>query len=150
MVAERRIEERRRSADDLSPSEEAKANGQGGRGALSDAERRSVRKEMRWRPDEWAQVELKARAVGMTPTDFVRQRALGFTPKTTNAPDAALAAASLNQMVLELQRQGNNLNQLSKSVHTDTAFQQHWREIGQEVRVLTLAVHQALARVLSL
>lgn len=148
MVADRRISERRDTTPERTPAEEAQDNVRGGRKALPETERRSIYMKFRVNAAERAQIHIAAETVGLGPTVFMRELALGYKPKPNEAHDAARVLASLNQIVLELQRQGNNLNQLSRSVHTDTAFQQHWREIGQEVKVLTATAQLALARLL--
>ena len=144
MAADRHIEDAAVAA-----SEEGLRLVRGGRKALPATEKRSERFTIRTTLAERAQIETAARSVGMTPSDYMRARALGFTPKTSPAPDMSITLAELNRIVLELKRVGNNVNQLAKSVHLDTGFQQYWREVGQEVKTLTSTAHNVLARMLS-
>lgn len=144
MVADRKIDD-----ETLSASDAATRNAKGGRKPLPKTAKRGVRKEIGYQPGEWAKIERDAKSVGMTTTDFIRSRSLGFTPKTSPAPDLAIVIAELNRIILEFGRVGNNVNQLTKSVHLDTGFQQYWREVGQEVKTLTSAAHSALARLLA-
>lgn len=143
MAADKQIDQ-----ETIVASDEALANVRGGRKSLPETVRRSCRKEIRWQLHEWAQVELTAKSVGMNPTDFVRQRALGFSPKSTPAPELDTLIAELNRLVVETGRIGNNINQLARSVHRNSDFQQYYREIGEEHRELAAAVHAALLSVL--
>lgn len=149
MVADRRISERRQDHSPETPSQKGARIVKGGRKPLPAIDRKDSRVTVRFKPDQRAQVELAAKSVGMTPVEFMRARALGFTPKTTRSHDIDLALAELNTLLLELSRIGNNVNQLAKAVHTDTGFQQYWREIGQEVKTLSSSANIVLARLVA-
>ena len=79
------------------------------------------------------QVLAYAAAAGLNEADFVRLSSLTQPlPEVRGKADPALAHA--------LSRIGNNVNQLAKSVHLDTGFQQYWHEIGEELRFVLAAV----------
>jgi len=44
-------------------------------------------------------------------------------------------------LVVALNRVGNNVNQLTRSVHRGSAFQRYWKEVGGELRTV---LHRAL------
>ena len=99
----------------------------------ADTERRTEQTNERWTVPELAQVDRDAAAVGLTRSDFIRLSALSQPlPESRGKADPELAHA--------LSRIGNNVNQLAKSVHLDTGFQQYWHEIGEELRFVLAAV----------
>ena len=143
MAADKQIDQQTVAASD-----EATANVRGGRKPLPEAEARSIYAKFRVNESELAQIHLAARSVGMRPTVYMRERALGFSPKSTPAPQLDALIAELNRLVVETGRIGNNINQLTRSVHRNSDFQQYYREIGEEHRELAAAVHAALLSVL--
>lgn len=99
----------------------------------ADTERRSEQTKERWTLSELEQVNQNAAQVGLNRAEFIRLSALTQPlPEQRGKADPELAHA--------LSRIGNNVNQLAKSVHLDTGFQQYWREIGEELRIVLAAV----------
>lgn len=92
-----------------------------------DHEKRSLVEQYRVSVAERAYIRDQAKAAGLTPAEYNRRRALGYEvpAKAAAAPNAAL--------VSELNRIGVNVNQLARSVHRGSAFQEFWQEIGDEI-----------------
>lgn len=92
-----------------------------------DHEKRSATERYRVTIAERAYIRAQAKAAGLTPSEYSRRRALGYEvpAKSAAAPNAA--------MVSELNRIGVNINQLARSVHRGSAFQEFWLEIGDEI-----------------
>lgn len=89
-------------------------------------ERRDERLNVRFTAAQKAYVEEQAERAGITPTEYLRRRALGFQVSPAPARhDAALLAA--------INRIGVNVNQLALATHTGREFVQYWREIGAEL-----------------
>lgn len=120
----------------------------GGRPKLGGGEDRSEILRFRTTIAERAQIESAARACGLSKSEYIRQLALGHKPRASAAQDHAATVSELNKLVLEAGRVGNNVNQLARSVHRDSAFQECWREIAQEVKSLNGKLTAALERVL--
>ena len=99
----------------------------------AETEKRTEQTNERWTVSELAQVDKDAAEPGLTRSDFIRLSALSIPlPEAQGKADPELAHA--------LSRIGNNVNQLAKSVHLDTGFQQYWHEIGEELRLTLAAV----------
>lgn len=82
-------------------------------------------------------IRSQASAAGLTETDYLRARALGY-----QVP-AAAARSSDPALVSEINRIGVNVNQLTRAVHMDdyrSPFTAEWRAISAELR-------QALSKV---
>lgn len=92
-----------------------------------DHENRNLKEQYRVTVAERAYVRTQAKAAGLTPAEYSRRRALGYEvpAQAAAAPNAALVA--------ELNRIGVNVNQLARSVHRGSAFQEFWQEIGDEI-----------------
>lgn len=102
---------------------------------LKDAkEKRSEQTKERWTTAELEQLNEQARLSGLTRAEYIRRRALGhrITSVATRTDPALIVA---------LNRVGNNVNQLTLSVHRGSAFQKYWREVGDELRTV---LHSAL------
>lgn len=121
----------------------------GGRPRKSDGEALSEILKFRTSISERAQIEAAARAAGLSVSAFVRQRALGHTPRATSSRTEAATISELNRLVVEAGRVGNNVNQLARSVHRDSAFQEWWREIAREVDALNGQLRGALERLVT-
>ena len=81
----------------------------GGRPRLGEKDRRRVRVNLRLTPDERERLSERARATGFRLTTYARVAALAIrTAPLTEIPQANLAVVS------QLQRLGNNLNQLTR------------------------------------
>lgn len=95
-----------------------------------DHEQRSVKEQYRVTVAERAYIRAQAKAAGLRPSEYSRRRALGYEvpAKAEGAPNAAL--------VSELNRIGVNVNQLARSVHRGSAFQEFWQEIGDEINAV--------------
>lgn len=107
------------------------------RPAKQNHEKRSETERFRVTVAEREYIRMQAAAAGLTPSEYSRRRALGYEvpAKADIAPNASLLS--------ELNRIGVNINQLAKSVHLDTGFQQYWREIGDELSAaLAKLVHK--------
>ena len=99
----------------------------------AETEKRTEQTNERWTVSELAQVDKDAAELGLTRSEFIRLSALSIPlPEARGKADPELAHA--------LSRIGNNVNQLAKSVHLDTGFQQYWHEIGEELRLTLAAV----------
>lgn len=100
-----------------------------------DGEKRSETARFRLTLAEREWLRAQARQANLSETEFMRRRVLGQPVR------AASEAAADPALVMALNRVGVNVNQLAKSVHVDSAFQQYWREVGDELRaVLAKAV----------
>ncbi len=78
---------------------------------------------------EKAYVQEQAVKAGLSEAEYTRRRVLGFAVASTSG-----ARCSDPAIVTELNRIGNNVNQLTRAVHTDRDFAKFWREVGQELR----------------
>ncbi len=67
--------------------------------------------KIRYHDAEWARVVAHARECGKPPATYVRDVSLGAVPK-------ARRNRTENQLILELGRIGNNLNQLARLAHS--------------------------------
>ncbi len=92
-------------------------------------ERRTEQQKIRYRLDEIETVRKHAAETGLTVAEFVRRRSLLENPPAHGKSiDPAL--------IHELNRIGNNVNQLARSVHRGSDFQRYWREVGQELETV--------------
>ena len=73
-------------------------------------------------------IRSQAAAAGLSESDYIRARALGFSvaPSRASRSDPAL--------VTELNRIGVNVNQLTAATHQGRDFVRYWREIGRELQ----------------
>lgn len=97
-------------------------------------EKRSTPMQFRATVAEQEYIRAQAETAGIKPSEYLRRRALGYevVAKAQLSANAAL--------VSELNRIGVNVNQLARSVHRDSAFQEYWREIGVELNTLLAKV----------
>ena len=77
--------------------------------------KRSVPSMVRFTPDEFALVVGRARASGRPPARFIREAALGAIPRERRS-------AANAELLRQLGRIGNNLNQLAARAHIGTAL----------------------------
>lgn len=80
------------------------------------AERRHPRK-IRFRPEEWATIVSRAADCGTPPARYVREAALGETPRVRRPHANA-------ELLRQLGRIGNNLNQLARLANLQHALPQ--------------------------
>lgn len=103
-----------------------------GRPALDSTERRSKVTVMRTTEPELEHIRAQADAAGLSVSEFVRRRSLGYT-----VPTAAAASRGIDPRLIEgVNRIGNNVNQLARAVHMDRTFVQYWERIGGELEEL--------------
>jgi hypothetical protein len=73
--------------------------------------RRSVSSMVRFTPDEFALIAQRARDCGRAPARFIREAALGAVPRERRSAASA-------ELLRQLGRIGNNLNQLAARAHS--------------------------------
>ena len=69
---------------------------------------RSVRRGIRFHPEEYARIERLAITLGMPPNRFIREAAVGYQ----------ISSRADEELVYQLAKIGNNLNQLTRHAHT--------------------------------
>jgi len=70
--------------------------------------RRSVRRGIRFHPEEFARVERLATILGMPPNRFIREAAVGYQ----------ISSRADEELIYQLAKIGSNLNQLTRNAHT--------------------------------
>jgi len=89
-------------------------------------ERRSAVVPLRLTEAEHNYVREQASAAGISVSEYLRRRSLSLPVQPTpSRVDASL--------ISEINRIGNNVNQLARATHTDRDFVKHWRAIGDEL-----------------
>lgn len=90
-------------------------------------EKRSEQLKIRLTMAEIEYVRSVASSNGINISDYARRRMLGvrLPVKTLSHTDPAL--------ISELNAIGNNVNQLTRSVHRGSDFADYWYEVGQEL-----------------
>ena len=76
--------------------------------------RRTIRKPTRWTPEEWRQIEDAAHARGVPPLRYVREAALAGLLPPRAAAGRVRARHGAHDLVRQLKRLLNNLNQLAR------------------------------------
>ena len=94
----------------------------------TDAEKRSQVVNMRFTIAEHEHLRVQADAAGLSVSDYVRRRAIGYT-----VPPAPSRASSEPALISELNRIGVNVNQLARASHRGSEFTRHWRDVGAEL-----------------
>lgn len=90
-------------------------------------ERRSERFNLRFTIAELAHIEQQARTAGIDPTEYLRRRALGYeVPPAPRRADASL--------VSELNRVGQNVNQIARNLNSDRSERQEVDVVLAELR----------------
>lgn len=74
---------------------------------------------------EHEHVRAQADAAGVTVSDYLRRRAVGY-----RVPEGGGRRAGDPAIVSELNRIGVNVNQLARAVHRGSDFTRYWREVG--------------------
>lgn len=98
------------------------------RPVMAPHERRTERCNLRFTAAEMVHVQIQADASGLTTSEYLRRRALGY-----QVPASPLRRGSDPALVSELNRIGVNVNQLARAVHMDRSFVAYWKEIGREL-----------------
>ncbi|MCF6283568.1 MAG: plasmid mobilization relaxosome protein MobC [Candidatus Hydrogenedentes bacterium] len=106
-----------------------------GRPKKQEHEKRTERQNLRFTVAEIVHIQQQADAAGISPAEYVRRRALGYT-----VPSGSSSRGTDPALISELNRVGVNVNQLARSVHRGGDFVQYWQEIGQELRSVLEAV----------
>lgn len=94
----------------------------------SDAEKRSQVVNMRFTLAEHEHLRAQAESAGLSVSDYVRRRAIGYT-----VPPAPSRATSDPALLSELNRIGVNVNQLARASHRGAEFTRYWRDVGAEL-----------------
>ena len=97
-------------------------------------DRRTATKLIRFHPDELRRITEYARRSGLTPARFIRETALGATPKSRHH-------AAAEPLLCELARIGRSLDQLARraeaeqdaalAARTSAALEGHWTVVRQ-------------------
>lgn len=95
-------------------------------------EARTERLNLRFSPDEWGEIEAKARAAGLSATEFCRMAALGVRIEAAPVDRAPASPAGVAHVVA-LNRVGVNLNQIARSLNSG---------MGLEPRELETSLHR--------
>lgn len=95
-------------------------------------------------------VQQQAKAAGLTEAEYVRRRALGYeVPPARALADQALIT-EVNRMGWELNRIGQNVDQLLLATYRGSDFVNHWDDIGQEVKAVAGEASGLLDRLVAL
>ena len=85
------------------------------RSSLQRRERRTVKRVVSFSPEEYKAIVARAQACGRTPARFIREASLGAVPKERRNMMA-------DEIVLQLGRIGNNINQLAREANAASHF----------------------------
>lgn len=114
----------------------------GGRPKKADHERRIRRFEVRLTIAEQAHIRAKAKALGMSPTDYIREKSLGPLPGPKSSAvetrdEGAATQAQMASLLRELNAIGINLNQLTRNYHSGREGVHDWQQLQDDLsRVL--------------
>jgi hypothetical protein len=107
--------------------EEAVSYNSGGRPRKDPADKRSVKKQTHFTPDEAAEIEINCALAGMTEAEFLRKLALDQEVSAQANPE------ELKKIRAELGKIGSNINQIAKAVNQGKKFDEarfekmsHW------------------------
>jgi len=106
-----------------------------GRPQKQEHEKRTERQNLRFTVAETVYIQQQAEAAGISPAEYVRRRALGYT-----VPSGVSSRGTDPALISELNRIGVNVNQLARAVHRGRDFVHYWEEVGQELRRVLEAV----------
>ena len=99
-----------------------------------DQDARTHQTNQRWTAAELAHLDLQSARAGLSRSEFIRRAALNQAlPSSATSIDPTVIVA--------LNRVGNNVNQLARSVHRGRDFPDYWQAIGEELRCV---LHRAL------
>lgn len=102
----------------------------------ADQERRTEQTKERWTLAEIEHLNAQAKRCGLTRAEYIRRRSLG-------EPIRAKSDSADPALVVAINRVGNNVNQIARSVHRGSDFQQYYREVGEKLHhVLDLVLER--------
>ena len=110
-------------------------------------ERRDQRFNLRFTVAELEHVETQARIAGLSPTDYLHRRALGYEVPSaaTRRVDPALVT-EINKIGLQLNRIGVNANQLARDANTGRTPRIAWQDVVARINALGDQVAKALEK----
>lgn len=94
-------------------------------------EQRTQQTNSRWTAGELAQIDQDAARLGLTRSDLIRRRALDL-----RVPALSPSSSADPALIVALNKVGNNVNQLARSVHRGSDFQRYWQEVGGDLRTV--------------
>lgn len=94
----------------------------------TDAEKRDQVVNTRFTLAEHEHLRAQAEAAGLSVSEYLRRRAIGYT-----VPPAPARSYSDPALISELNRIGVNVNQLARASHRGSAFTRYWRDVGTEL-----------------
>lgn len=111
----------------MEPTTPYETDNQGGRPRKDPADKRSVKKQTHFTPDEATEIEMKCAMAGMTEAEFLRKLALDQEISAQANPD------ELRGIRAELGKIGSNINQIAKTANSGKKFDEerfeemsHW------------------------
>ena len=93
---------------------------------------------VRMTEEERAAIVARSSSFGMPPSTFMRETSLHIGEKPVRVADEA----ALRQMLTEMKRQGNNLNQAVKAVNRYGIDEQTAHELSEAVGLVARAAYQ--------
>lgn len=115
------------------PTKDTSLDAMGGRGKnmarpkKNEHEKRDQRFNLRLTVEEIEHLRAQAVIAGLPPHEYARLRVTGHVVKPVRQYADASVVAELNSI-------GINVNQLTRAVHTDRRFQQHWEAIRDQLQ----------------
>ena len=108
-------------------------------------ERRDQRFNLRFTVAELEHVETQARIAGLSPTDYLHRRALGYEVPSaaTRRVDPALVT-EINKLGLQLSAIGNLANQLARDANSGRTPRTAWQNVVARINELGDQVAKAL------
>ena len=111
-----------------------------GRPRKAQGETKTAVLYIRQKPDKRAALDARAAIAGLEPTEYARQYLEGarftYKPTTEQATDAQLGdiLITLDNLLTQTKRIGNNVNQLAHSVNAGAQASAYWEDVGQELK----------------
>ena len=78
----------------------------------------------------------KALSAGVSEAEFLRRLIRGA--ELADASQSPIPVQTDPRLVVELNRIGNNVNQLAKSSHRGSDFVRYWQDVGEELRAVLI------------
>ena len=95
-------------------------------------------------------VQAQAEAAGLSEAEYVRRRILGYeVPPARSLSDAALIS-EVNRTSWELNRIGQNVDQILLATYRGSDFVDYWRHVGDHVRQVADQADTVLQKVAAL
>lgn len=105
-------------------------------------ERRGKRKEIVFRERDWKIIEQKAAAVKLDTTKYITRAAVHGTSKAVDFKE-------LSKLSCELNKIGNNLNQLARKANEiNSIYAEDYRQMREEFLQLCRTLNQGISEVL--